>query len=56
GCLVNNAMKEKKQKEQSSSKAVNEKGGCKRPRKETDKSPSTQAKTTSQQSYKEADK
>ncbi|XLU73849.1 hypothetical protein S245_032902 [Arachis hypogaea] len=56
GCLVNSAIKEKKQKEQSSSKAINEKRGCKKPRKETDKSPSTQAKTTSQQSYKEADK
>ncbi|QHN82588.1 uncharacterized protein DS421_20g697160 [Arachis hypogaea] len=56
GCLVNNAMKEKKHKKQSSSKAVNEKAGCKRPFKDTDQSPSIQGKTTSQPSYKEADK
>ncbi|RYQ98791.1 hypothetical protein Ahy_B07g086589 [Arachis hypogaea] len=56
GCLVNNAMKEKKHKKQSSSKAVNEKAGCKRPFKDTDQSPSIQGKTTSQPSYKEGDK
>ncbi|RYR27806.1 hypothetical protein Ahy_B01g051868 [Arachis hypogaea] len=56
GCLVNNAMKEKKHKKQSSSKAVNEKAGCRRPFKDTDQSPSIQGKTTSQPSYKEADK
>ncbi|QHO13670.1 uncharacterized protein DS421_15g517500 [Arachis hypogaea] len=56
GRLVNNAMKENKHKKQSSSKAVNEKAGCKRPCKDTDQSPSIQGKTTSQPSYKEADK
>ncbi|RYR26245.1 hypothetical protein Ahy_B02g060457 [Arachis hypogaea] len=49
-------MKENKHKKQSSSKAVNEKAGCKRPCKDTDQSPSIQGKTTFQPSYKEADK
>ncbi|QHN92433.1 uncharacterized protein DS421_17g583700 [Arachis hypogaea] len=56
GCIVDNARKAKKQKKESSSKAVNEKGRYKRSRKDSDQSPSTQGKTTSQESYKDADK
>ncbi|XLS98622.1 hypothetical protein HN51_041357, partial [Arachis hypogaea] len=57
GCIVNNAKKEiKKKKKQSSSKAINEKERCKKPLKDPDQSPSTQGKTTSQPSYKEANK
>ncbi|XLS78083.1 hypothetical protein HN51_062308, partial [Arachis hypogaea] len=56
GCIVNNARKKRKQKKHSSSKAVNEKGRCKRPRKDPDQSPSTQGTTTPHLSYKEAEK
>ncbi|XLT36464.1 hypothetical protein HN873_067756, partial [Arachis hypogaea] len=54
GCLVNNSMK--RHKKQPSSKAVNKKGGCRRPCKDTDQFPSTKGKTTSQPRYKETDK
>ncbi|RYR78458.1 hypothetical protein Ahy_A01g003274 [Arachis hypogaea] len=54
GCLVNNSMK--RHKKQPSSKAVNKKGGCRRPCKDTDQFPSTEGKTTSQPRYKETDK
>ncbi|QHO16595.1 hypothetical protein HN51_032284 [Arachis hypogaea] len=56
GGLVNNQMKEKKYKKQYSTKAVNEKAGCKMPCKDTDQSPSIQCKTTSHPRYKESDK
>nr|XP_029152351.1 uncharacterized protein LOC112784761 isoform X3 [Arachis hypogaea] len=54
GCLVNNSRK--RHKKQPSSKAVNKKGGCRRPCKNTDQFPSTEGKTTSQPRYTETDK
>ncbi|RYR35328.1 hypothetical protein Ahy_A10g050492 [Arachis hypogaea] len=53
-CLVNNSMK--RHKKQPSCKAVNKKGGCRRPCKDTDQFSSTEGKTTSQPRYKETDK